>query len=507
MTQVTSNQPIKQRIENSARGELLMIAVTPHPPIMVPEVGRGEDRQVERSQKAMARLGQEIRALQPDTVIFISPHGPIFQDGIALAGTPWLQGDLGQFRAKEAAFKYPNDLNLAQAIAEEAKKAGILTVLLDERLAKRYGVSDRLDHGVMVPLYFLQAEGLRPAVDSPRHDSKPEEIRTVAPAKLVVMAYGLLPFEDLYAFGLVIRRAVEQTGRRAVLIASGDLSHRLTPAAPAGYRPEGEVFDRQICELTAKADVLGLLNLPLGLAEQAGECGLRSLIMAWGAADGRQVNPEVYSYEGPFGVGYMIANLGVGQADPSRQLLEQLREQRVKAIQERRQQESPLVQLARASLETYVRQGKRLEPGPELKLEELQRPAGAFVSIKKDGQLRGCIGTISPVYPTLAQEIIENAISAGTRDPRFLPIEESELDDLVYSVDVLGVPESVTGLDELDPSRYGVIVSHGSRRGLLLPDLEGIDTAEQQVAIARQKAGIGPAESVTLERFEVKRFT
>ncbi|NLC07076.1 MAG: AmmeMemoRadiSam system protein A, partial [Syntrophomonadaceae bacterium] len=300
---------------------------------------------------------------------------------------------------------------------------------------------------------------------------------------------------------------VEQTGRRAVLIASGDLSHRLTPTAPAGYRPEGEVFDRQICELTAKADVLGLLNLPPGLAEQAGECGLRSLIMAWGAADGRQVNPEVYSYEGPFGVGYMIANLGVGPADPSRQLLEQLRERRAKAIQERRQQESPLVKLARASLEAYVRHGKKLELGPELKLEELQQPAGVFVSIKKDGQLRGCIGTISPVYPTLAQEIIENAISAGIRDPRFSPVEESELDDLVYSVDVLGVPELVTGLDELDPSRYGVIVSRGSRRGLLLPDLEGIDTAEQQVAIARQKAGIGPEEPVILERFEVKRFT
>ena len=132
--------------------------------------------------------------------------------------------------------------------------------------------------------------------------------------------------------------------------------------------------------------------------------------------------------------------------------------------------------------------------------------AGAFVSLKKAGQLRGCIGTIKPVRSTLAREIIDNAVSAATRDPRFQPVVLEELDEISISVDVLGTPEPVSGPDELDPSRFGVIVKSGHRKGLLLPDLPGITTAEEQVRIARQKAGIGAEEAVELERFEVKRY-
>ena len=225
-----------------------------------------------------------------------------------------------------------------------------------------------------------------------------------------------------------------------------------------------------------------------------------------GAADGRQVHPEVYSYEGPFGVGYMVANLGIGVPDADRHLLAQLKSQQQQAQQDRRAAESALVRLARESLENYIRHGRRLTE-PKMDLSEFGGPAGTFVSIKKHGELRGCIGTIAPTQPNLVQEIIENAISAGTRDPRFAPVTPDELAELVYSVDVLSEPEPIESLAELDPLRYGVIVSRGSRRGLLLPNLEGIDTAEEQVAIARQKAGIGPREPVQLERFEVKRYT
>ena len=127
------------------------------------------------------------------------------------------------------------------------------------------------------------------------------------------------------------------------------------------------------------------------------------------------------------------------------------------------------------------------------------------MTIKKDGNLRGCIGTIYPVCPTLAQEIINNAVSAGTRDPRFNPVKPSELDELVYSVDVLGETEDIDSPSELDVKRYGVIVSKGYRKGLLLPNLEGVDTVEEQISIARQKAGISADEPVKLQRFEVVR--
>jgi AmmeMemoRadiSam system protein A len=165
----------------------------------------------------------------------------------------------------------------------------------------------------------------------------------------------------------------------------------------------------------------------------------------------------------------------------------------------------PLVELARDTIVHYVREGKTIGPPKEL-TPEMKQQAGAFVSLHKQGALRGCIGTLEPMRPNAAQEIIQNAISAATRDPRFPPVQASELDDLEISVDVLSPAELIESIAELDPKRYGVIVQSGWRRGVLLPDLEGIDTAEYQVQIARRKAGIGAHEPVQLYRFEVKRY-
>ncbi len=174
-------------------------------------------------------------------------------------------------------------------------------------------------------------------------------------------------------------------------------------------------------------------------------------------------------------------------------------------------QSHPLVELARKTIETYVRTGKRIARPKELSDEMVQR-AGAFVSLHRGGALRGCIGTIQPVEASLAEEIIQNAISAATRDPRFPPITSGELEGLDVKVDVLGEPEPIQGPEELDPKRYGLIVesvTHPGRRGLLLPDLEGIETVEQQVYYTRvHKAGIrDPNEPVRMFRFEVRRYT
>lgn len=165
---------------------------------------------------------------------------------------------------------------------------------------------------------------------------------------------------------------------------------------------------------------------------------------------------------------------------------------------------SSLVKLARDTITLYLKSGQRLMP--ELKIvEEFSSPSGTFVSIKKGGHLRGCIGTFGPTKENIAEEVVSNAISAATRDPRFPPITESELDELDISVDVLTSPEKVKGKEGLDPKRYGLIVQSGYRRGLLLPDLEGVNTVEEQIAICRQKGGIAPYEPVELLRFEVVR--
>lgn len=164
-----------------------------------------------------------------------------------------------------------------------------------------------------------------------------------------------------------------------------------------------------------------------------------------------------------------------------------------------------LVKLAKDTVETYIRE-ERIIPPPEKLTSEMSEKAGVFVSIKKRGELRGCIGTFLPTTKNVACEIIQNAISAATQDPRFLPINHSELQELEYSVDVLSEPEKVRGPKDLDPIKYGIIVKSGNRRGLLLPDLEGVDTVEEQIRIAKLKAGILPQEDVELYRFEVRRY-
>ncbi|NLD47475.1 MAG: AmmeMemoRadiSam system protein A, partial [Clostridiaceae bacterium] len=214
--------------------------------------------------------------------------------------------------------------------------------------------------------------------------------------------------------------------------------------------------------------------------------------------DSYDIMPDVYSYEGPFGVGYAIVKFQIGQVNPLRRILE-------KRTRNKNEKEDPYVALARKALETYVKEQKVLEVPDGLPVKMLNKKAGTFVSIKTDGQLRGCIGTMAPVRENIANEIINNAISSGTQDPRFYPVTPDELDRLVYSVDVLTEPEPISSIEELDPFRYGVVVRSGYRTGVLLPNLYGIETPEEQVEIALEKAGIRKSDKYSMERFEVVR--
>lgn len=164
----------------------------------------------------------------------------------------------------------------------------------------------------------------------------------------------------------------------------------------------------------------------------------------------------------------------------------------------------PIAKLARDTVESYISDGSAAKP--EELIPEMKEQAGVFVSIHKHGQLRGCIGTFEAVKDNVAEEIIANAISSATRDPRFPQVEASELAELEYNVDILSKPEPVDGVEQLDPERYGVIVESGLKRGLLLPDLDGVDTVEKQIEICRMKAGIPFTASITLYRFEVRRY-
>ncbi|ADL08793.1 AmmeMemoRadiSam system protein A [Thermosediminibacter oceani] len=454
----------------------------PHPPIMVPEVGRDEARKVDKSIEAASEVGREIRDLKPDTLVLISPHGPVFQDAVCIYDFP-LKGSLASFGAPEVRLKFEPDEELKKEIIERAGRTGIPVVKSSSVRLSRYGMREELDHGAMVPLYFITQH----AKDF----------------KLLPLAFGMLPYEDLYAFGRVIRESADALGKNVVVVASGDLSHRLTPDAPAGFNPQGRAFDEKLVSILEGFDLEALYNLDPALVEKAGECGLRSIWIMLGALDGLSVNSRVLSYEGPFGVGYCVARFRPeGKAES---WVEKFYQKRSEKIKMRREKEDIYVKLARQSLETYVKTGRVMEVPEDLPREMLEQRAGVFVSIKKHGQLRGCIGTIMPTRRNIAEEIIKNAISAGCEDPRFFPVEPEELPELIYSVDVLTPPEPIDSPDKLDPKKYGVIVKRGNRTGLLLPDLEGIDTVEEQINIALRKAGIRPDESYELFRFEVIR--
>jgi AmmeMemoRadiSam system protein A len=293
----------------------------------------------------------------------------------------------------------------------------------------------------------------------------------------------------------------DELGRRVAFVASGDLSHRLTRDAPAGYSPLGADLDSSIVEGVRRGDLVGLAQLDPALVEAGGECGLRSIITLGGFFGFAPVPARVLSYECPWGVGYLTALAGEDALRAAASLDATADSGRKGGMPGT--PESEIVALARRTIEQYLSTGHA--PDGVLTDGSYPRRAGVFVSLHRDDRLRGCIGTIAPTMPSLAEEVVYNAVQAATRDPRFSVLDESELDDLEIKVDVLHAPEDCE-LSELDPSRYGVIVTSGGRRGLLLPDLEGVDDVPTQVSIAMQKAGIPPGSPCSLQRFLVDRY-
>ncbi|MEW6540841.1 MAG: AmmeMemoRadiSam system protein A [Bacillota bacterium] len=468
---------------------VVLCGIVPHPPVMVPEVGGRRAADTAASQDALLELGRRITASGTETLVLITPHGSVFGEGVGITMVSRLRGDLSRFGAPKVAFDLPNDLELAAEIRIKCEAYDLLTVAVDEQAERIYRgrASTGLDHGVTAPLYWLRRAG--------------------AELPLVVAGMGLMSREKLYLFGRAVREAAAALQRKTALIASGDLSHRLTRDAPAGYSRAAKDFDARVVELLRRGDLRGLVEIDEDLAEEAGECGLRPIIMMLGALDGRDFVSEVLSYEAPFGVGYMVAALVPGEPRPAgrEELAEELRERRAQALAARRTRESYLASLARRQVESHCRKTEPPDPGDVP--PEFQRSGGTFVSIKKHGQLRGCIGTILPTRDTIVEEVLQNALAAANRDPRFFPVRAAELEDLQYSVDVLSPLEPVEDLSTLDPKQYGVVVSHGRRSGVLLPDLEGIDTVADQLAIVREKAGLAPDAPIKVERFTVTRYT
>jgi MEMO1 family protein len=454
--------------------------LVPHPPLIIPGIGQDEVQQVQKTVASMKAIAQEIKNLQPDNLVIISPHGPAFHDGIPVWDIPRLSGSFAQFGYPSLKYEVSLDRKMVDAVRKEAEKAKIPLVFLDDETIRRTGIRKTLDHGVMVPLHYLQEAGVNVPV--------------------VLVSIGWISEDEFFSLGKAIQKAAAEYGSRTAVLASGDLSHSLQESGPVGYHPAGKKFDESLKHHFETGQLEKVLQMDSHLINDAAECGYRPIVILLGSLSGLAVEPKVHSYEGPFGVGYMVASFPV---TGEKHYVEDVQSNQDLDDEENTQDDS-YVGWAKICLETYVKE-KRRQPLPSPVPESMQKTAGVFVSIKKNGLLRGCIGTVFPAHDNLAEEIRENAISAGTKDPRFYPVTEAELPYLKYSVDILSEPEGVTDMQKLDPGKYGVIVRRGNNLGLLLPDLEGIDTVAEQLRIACQKAGIDPDAPYTIERFQVIR--
>lgn len=455
---------------------ILAAYIVPHPPLIIPEIGRGEQLKIQKTIDAYEKIASEIAQLAPDTVVFITPHSVSYGDYIHISPGLIAEGDFGRFGAKDVFYGVMYEKKLVKDITAVCEARGI-------RAGNHADAQDgALDHGFMVPLHFIH--------------------KYFRDFRCVRVSISGLPFAEHYRLGQVITEVCDNFNRNTVIIASGDLSHRLKSDGPYGFAPEGPVFDKKICDIIERRDFDGFLHFSPRECNSVGECGLRSFIVMAGMLDGKTVEGGLLSYEGTFGVGYAVGRFIVAPDDKS----QSYQNNDVGGNPDMYKPESDYTRLAKLTLETYVSEGRIIDVPVDISDELKNNRAGVFVSLKKHGNLRGCIGTIGPVQNNIALEIISNAISSGTKDNRFRPVTADELPELVYSVDVLGESERIVDKSELDAKEYGVIVTNGFRRGLLLPNLEGVDTVDEQIEIALQKAGISPHEDYEMERFRVVRY-
>ncbi len=430
-------------------------AFAPHPPIIIPEVGRGKEQEASKTIEGMKQLARKTAQMAPDTLVILTPHSHS-RGVLTVASNHHWNGNLSQFGCADVQLTIQSNTSLVNKISEEI---GLSRKNLE------------MDHGTLVPLYYIQKE---------------HEVFSI-----VLIGVGPSQSDALLSVSQSLGDLFRKQDEKILILASGDLSHRLKQDGPYGLHPSGPLFDQLVVKAFREKDLDQLKSIEPQIRENAAECGLNPFLAANEMVKGLDREIDLLSYEGPFGVGYLTAFIHCNQVE-----------------------HHPYVQVAREAIRQYVTAGKKIDPERDLVeimektwlKENLRKQAGTFVSLHVHGKLRGCIGTMMPAYQNLIDEIIQNAIAAAVQDPRFPSLEPEELSSLSVKVDILGEMEVVESTSDLDPRNYGVMVEADYKRGVLLPDLDGVDTVAQQLEIAKQKAGIGQNEDMTVYRFQVKRF-
>lgn len=443
----------------------------PHPPVVIPAVGGRRGHAAAKTMRAMSDCARRVAAVRPDAVVLVSPHSPRRPDAFGLWSGPTIDGSLARFGAPDTAVSFPADKSLCRAVADFAHARRLHTWQIRE---------DELDHGATVPLWYLAEAGWS--------------------GPTVVLSLNYPGEGGLEELGRAVAEAARASDRRVAFVASGDMSHRLKPGAPAGFHPRAGEFDRQFIETLRRADYRGLKAIDPDLQELAAEDAVDSTLVAAAAVDWNSRGHEVLSYEGPFGVGYGVAVLFDATADG-----QPAASDGAEASPRRAGGES-LPAIARESVRLALCGDNSPPPAPANAWQS-QR-CGVFVTIRdRAGRLRGCIGTLTPKYGNIVEETWRMAREAALRDARFAPVMPAEFPSLRFEVSVLHPLEDIGSPAELDPRRYGVVVgTEDGRRGTLLPAIPDVHTVEEQIDIARRKGRIEPWEPVKLQRFTVDKF-
>ncbi len=456
--------------------------MVPHPPISIPDVGQGDEKKMAKTIRGIRKAAKLVAERRPETIVILSPHSILYYDYFHISPGEEAEGDLAEFESENVRFHIKYDTEMVQELEKLAGISGLSAGSQGEK-------NPKLDHGTMVPLWYLQ-EAYKGNFGSTR---------------FVRIGLSAQSYLDHYRLGMLIKQAALNLGRSVAVIGSGDLSHCIREDSPYGYREAGARYDKQLMEAMEKAEFGQLFDFDEEFCENAGECGHRAFLILAGCFDGVSVTAEKHSYEAPFGVGYGVCTYTPKGKSARRNFLELQQGKIARALEERREKEDAVLGLARLALEKLVVSEEKIAVPGDVPLHFLTDRAGVFVSIYKGRRLRGCVGSLEPTANSLGEEIIRASQSAGTRDTRFMPIQPGELDELIFQVDVLSELEDIQSEDELDAQKYGVVVTRGYKKGVMLPALHGVDTVEQQMAFAREKAGISPKEKVKLQRFTVER--
>lgn len=449
---------------------IVFVGLMPHAPILVSGVGREHHTHVRRTLAAMQQIATHTLAVQPDTVLIISPHSPRRAGAFGIWQTPLLHGSFEEFGSDESRVDLPLDREFTEQLEKQTAARGLHTWRI---------LSGKLDHGATVPLSFLVAAGWQ--------------------GPTAIVSLNEPADEGLDEFGHAIAAAAGTLGRRLAIIASGDMSHRLNPSAPCGFHADGRRFDETFIDLLHNGSLQEVRHLNPVLLENAAQDVVESTRIALASTDYVTPGRTVLSYEGPFGVGYGVAILA---------------EQPVATSTAPAAAVGPLVLshwadlpgVARAAVAAHFAGGP--EEPPFVAAGELTQPHGVFVTLRgKHEVLRGCRGSPTPEQPDLIHETWRCAREAALLDSRFPPLREEQLSQVRFSVSILGPLEPVASPSLLDPALYGVLVtSKKGRRGLLLPAIKGVDTVAEQLRLVRHKAGIQPEEKIEIQRFTTQVF-